>query len=212
MSPSAPQIKSRANLGRIYSLLVSILLRTFRAWVLPSTVGTQVSITALGGTPIADSTVPLSTGLGRSAIWLSRLFLPTGAGAVPGSVILEVTGFKVLEATKFGKLDMLNFSDVAADCFVKVDDFGVGKRKGSEKLKNVFGILLQFKGTMGEGTEDSGRCGIPSNGPISMGLDGFRRFGAANGEIKVANGGGDLVIGNSGEESGEDDVKIDRPS
>jgi hypothetical protein len=180
--------------------------------VLPSTVGTQVLITAFRGTPIADSTVPLSTGLGRSAIWLSRLFLFTGAGVVPGSIILEVTGFQVPEASKFRKLNMLNFSDVVADCFVKVDDFGVGKWKGSKKLKDVFGILLQFKGMMGEGTEDSGRCGIPGNGPITMGLDGFRRFGAANGEIKVANGGGDLVIGNSGEESGEDDVKIDRRS
>jgi len=90
---------------------------------------------------------------------------------IPGSVILEVMGFKVLEATKFRKLDMLNFSDVAVDCFVKVDDFGVGKRKGSEKLKNVFGILLQFKGMVVEGTEDSGGCGVPGNGPISMGLE-----------------------------------------
>jgi len=69
----------------------------------------------------------------------------------------------------------------------------VGKGKGFENLKDVFGILLQFKGVTGEGTKDGGRCDVPGNGLITMGLDGFGRFGASNGGIRVTNGDGDLV-------------------
>jgi hypothetical protein len=52
----------------------------------------------------------------------------------------------------------------------------VGKGKGSKKLKDVFGILLQFKNAMGEGIEDGSRCDVPGNGPNTMGLDGFGRL------------------------------------
>jgi len=61
------------------------------------------------------------------------------------------------------------------------------------KPEGCIGILLQFKGMMGEGTKDGGRCDVPGNVPITMGLDGFGRFGASNREIKVTNGDGDLV-------------------
>jgi len=80
----------------------------------------------------------------------------------------------VSEVSKLGELDMLDFSSVTADGFVQVDDLGVRKGKGTEKLKEVFSVLLEFKGAMGESTEDSGRCGIPGDGPITMGLDSFR--------------------------------------
>jgi len=49
----------------------------------------------------------------------------------------------------------------------------VGNRKGSEKLKDVFGILLQLSGMVREGTKDHGGCSIPGNGPVAMGLYDF---------------------------------------
>ena len=49
---------------------------------------------------------------------------------------------------------MLDFPSVATDGFVKVDDFGVRVGKGSEKLKDIFGVLLQLIGSVREGTED----------------------------------------------------------
>ena len=58
------------------------------------------------------------------------------------------------ETPKFGELDVFNFSCVATDGLVEVDDFVVGKGKGSEKLKDVFSILLQLTGMVREGTED----------------------------------------------------------
>jgi len=67
---------------------------------------------------------------------------------------LEVTGFKVLKTSNFGEFNVLDFSGIATDGFVEVDDFGVRVRKGSEKLKNVFGVLLQLKGPVGKSTED----------------------------------------------------------
>ena len=113
---------------------------------------------------------------------------------------------------KFGELNMLDFSSVALNCFVEVDDFDVRIGKGSEKLKHVFGILLQFMGMMGESTEDSGRCGIPGDGPITMGLDNFGGFATANGEVKIPDRSSELVIGEGGEETGENGVKVDRRS
>ena len=66
--------------------------------------------------------------------------------------------------------------------------------------------------TMGEGAEKSGSGGVPSDGPIPVGLDNFGRFSATNGEVEVSKRGGDFVFNNGGEESGEDGVKIDRRS
>jgi hypothetical protein len=105
---------------------------------------------------------------------------------------------------------MLNFPCVATDCSVKVNDFGVRKGKGSEKLKDILGIALQFVGTMGEGTDDSSGGGIPGNRPVAVGLDGLGRFATTDGKVEIPNGGGDLVVGEGGEESGEDNVKVDR--
>jgi hypothetical protein len=55
------------------------------------------------------------------------------------------------ETPKFGELDVFNFSCVATDGLVEVDDFVVGKGKGSKKLKYILGVLLEFIGPMGEG-------------------------------------------------------------
>jgi len=151
-------------------------------------------------------------GFGGSAVRLSDLFLFTGTSTVSSSIILEVMSFEVSEASKLGELDMLDFSSVTADGFVQVDDLGVRKGKGTKKLKEVFGVLLEIKGVMGESTEDSGRCGIPGNGPIAVGLDSFRGLATPNREVKISNGSGDLVIGESGEETGENDVNVDRHS
>ena len=93
---------------------------------------------------------------------------------------------------------MLDFSSVPTDGFVKVDNFGMRKGKGSEKLKDVLGVLLQLLSPMGEGTENGGSSGVPSDGPISVRLDNLGRFPATNGEIEVSNGGGDFVISESG--------------
>ena len=41
---------------------------------------------------------------------------------------------------------------------------------------------------MGESTEDGGKGGIPSDGPITMCLDNFRRFPPTNGQVKIPNG------------------------
>jgi hypothetical protein len=62
---------------------------------------------------------------------------------------------------------------------------------------------------MGKGTEDSSGGGIPGNGPVSMRLDGFGWFCSANGEVKIPDGGGDLVFGETGEKSREDSIKVD---
>jgi len=45
-----------------------------------------------------------------------------------------------------------------------------------------------------------------------VGLDGFGRFAASDREVKVSNGGGDFVVREGGEESGENGVKVDRRS
>ena len=50
------------------------------------------------------------------------------------------------------------------------------KGKGSEKLKDVFRVLLQFVSAMGEGAENGGSGGVPSDGPIPVDwitLEGF---------------------------------------
>jgi hypothetical protein len=138
---TVPQIRSHANLGRMYSLLVSILLQTFRSRVLLPTIGTQVSVMAFRSSPVADSAVPLAAGFVRPTIRLGDLFLFNGVSAVTCSIILQVAGFKVPESTELGQLNMLDFADIAAYGFVKIDDFPVGSRKGSEKLKDVLGVL-----------------------------------------------------------------------
>jgi hypothetical protein len=105
--------------------------------MLSAAVGAQVPVTAFRGSPIAYSTVPLTAGFIGPAIGPSDLFLFKGGGTVPGAVILEVASLKVSESAKFGQFDMLDFSCVSADSFVKVDNLGVRIRKGSEKLKYV---------------------------------------------------------------------------
>jgi hypothetical protein len=90
--------------------------------VLPLAVGTQVLITALRGAFIADPTIPLPTLVDLWSI-LATSFLFTEAVAVPSSIILEVASFKVAETAKLEEFNVLNFSSVVVDCFVKVDDF-----------------------------------------------------------------------------------------
>jgi len=77
----------------------------------------------------------------------------------------------------------------------------VRDRKGSEKLKDVFSIPLQLTGTVREGTEDCRGCSIPGDGPVTMGLYDFGWLATTDGEIKVSNGGGNLVISKGGEKS-----------
>ena len=138
---TAPQIRSCANLGRMYSLLISILLRTFRSRVLLPTIGTQVPVSAFRSSPVADSAVLLAAGFVGPPIRLGDLFLFNGVGTVTHPIVLQVAGFKVPESTKLGQLNMLDFADIAAYGFVEIDDFPVGSRKGSEKLKDVLGVL-----------------------------------------------------------------------
>ena len=47
---------------------------------------------------------------------------------------------------------------------------------------------------MGEGAENGRTGGIPSDGPIPVGLNSFGRFSATNGEVEVSKGGGDIVF------------------
>jgi hypothetical protein len=69
-------------------------------------------------------------------------FLFSGVSTVTCSIVLQVAGFKVPETTKFGQLNMLDFTKIVAYDFVKIDDFPVGSWKGSKKLKDVLGVLL----------------------------------------------------------------------
>ena len=81
--------------------------------------------------------------------------------------------------------------------------------KSAKKLKNVFRIDLQFHGLIWENTEDGGESGILGDGPVTMRLDKFGGFTFPDGEIKVSNGCYGPILSNGGEESQEDDVKID---
>ena len=137
-------------------------------------------VMAFRGSSIADSAIPLATGFIRSTVESSDLFLFRGDTAVPSSVVLEIPSFEVSKSAKLGQLNVLDFSNISADGFVKVNDFVVGIWKGSKKLKDVFGILLQFLSLMWECTEDGRGSGIPSDSPVSVGLNGFRRFPASN--------------------------------
>ena len=139
-----------------------------------------------GSTLIADTAVPLATGLIGLAVSFSDLFLFNSRVMVSCTVILEVMGFEVPEMPKFGQLNVLDFSCVSTDGFVKVNNFGVRKGKGSKKLKDVFRVLLQFVSAMGEGTENGGSGGVPSDGPIPVGLDNLGRFSTTNGEVEVS--------------------------
>jgi len=60
----------------------------------------------------------------------------------------------VPEPTELGQLDVLDFPDVAAYGFVKVNDFPVRNRKGSKKLNDVLRVLSHLAGTVWEGAED----------------------------------------------------------
>ena len=124
-SPTVPQRRSRANLGRLDSMLVSILLRTFRAWVVSTAVGAEVAIAALRGTPIAVTAVPLSAGFAGSAIGFNTLFLFPRAVTVSCPVILEVAGLEVTEEANIGKFNVLDFSGVPPYGLIEVDDLGM---------------------------------------------------------------------------------------
>ena len=73
------------------------------------------------------------------------------------------------------------------DGLVQVDNLGMRVGKGSEKLKYVLGVDLQFHGMVWEGAWDRGEGGIPGNGPVAMGLDMFQGLTSTDGEIKVPN-------------------------
>jgi len=118
----------------------------------------------------------------------------------------------VAETPEIRELNVLDFTCVATDCFVEIDDLGVRNGKGAEKLKDVFGITLQLIGSVEKSAEDGCGGGIPGNSPVAVGLDGFGWFATADGKVKIPNGGGDLVFGETGEKAGEDSVKVDRCS
>lgn len=177
-----------------------------------ATVGTKVAVAALRGFPITDSIVPLTADFVGPSIWLIDLFLFVGTSTISCTVFLEVTGFKVPETSDFGEFNVLDFPGIATDGLVEVDDFGVRVGKGSEKLENIFGVLLQLEGPVGESTEDRRGSGIPGNGPVSVSLDDFGGLTATDGEIKFSNGSGSFVVSKGGEQSGENGVKVDRRS
>ena len=62
---------------------------------------------------------------------------------------------------------------------------------------------------MGESAEDGSEGGIPGDGPVTMGLDEFGGLTLPDGEIEVSDGCGGPILSKSGEESREDDVKVD---
>jgi hypothetical protein len=197
-------------LGHMYSALVSILLRTFRAWVTCTTLGAEVLVTALRGATIAGTTVPLAADLIRPLLGFVDLFLFVGAHLIASSVILEVSGFDVSETSDIGELDVLNFSNIPTDGFVQVDNLGMRVGKGPEKLKYVLRIDSQFHGAVREGAQDCGESGVPSNSPVSVGLDVFQGLAPSNREVKLPDRGCGFIFGEGREESGEDDVEIDR--
>ena len=135
-----PQTKSRANLGRIYSRLVSIFLRTFRARVTCATLGTEVSELTLGCLTVAGPTIPLAADLFRPPTGLPGLFLFAGTNLVSGPVVLEVSSFEVTEPSDISKLNVLDFPNIPSDCLVQVNDLGIRVGKGSKKLKDIFGV------------------------------------------------------------------------
>jgi len=66
------------------------------------------------------------------------------------------------------------------------------KRESFENLKDVFGILLQFKGMMGKAQRMWQMGDVPGMSN-HHGFGCFGRFGASNRRFKVTNGDGDLV-------------------
>ena len=129
---------------------------------------------------------------------------------ISSSIVLEVSGFDVSEPSDIGELDMLNFSNVPADGLVQVDNLGMRVGKDTKKLKYVLGVDSQFHGAVQEGAQDCGEGGVPSNGPVTVGLDMFRGLAPSNREVKLPDRGCGFIFGKGGEESGEDDIKIDR--
>ena len=63
---------------------------------------------------------------------------------------------------------------------------------------------------MGESAEDGREGRVPGDCPVSMGLDEFGGLTLPDGEVKVSDGRGGPILSKSGEESREDDVKVDR--
>lgn len=148
----------------------------------------------------------------RGSAGFHFLFLDWDGGCTE-PIGLEVACFKVAEMSKLGQLDIPHLSTVFADCFVQVDDFTMGRGgKGAEKLKDVLCILLKFGCTVGEHVTGGGSCCIPSNGPISMGLDDLGRFAAPESEFESPKRHGCFVIRDCGERTGENGVEIDRRS
>ena len=89
----------------MYCSLVSILLRTFRSWVLFAAVGAQMPVLAFGSSPIANPTVPLSADLVGPTIGLDDFFLFSDGASVTGTVILEVA-----ETAKLGQFNIPDFA------------------------------------------------------------------------------------------------------
>ena len=116
------------------------------------------------------------------------------------------------EPTGVREFNVLDLSGELSNGFVKVDNFPVRMQKGSKKLNNVFRILLEFVRLVRESGCNGRGTSIPSNGPVTMGLDGFGWFASANREIEISDQGGNLIIGEGGEKPRKDDVKVDRRS
>ena len=105
----------------MYSILMSILLLTFRAQMVGTTFGTQVAIPALRGALVAYTIVPLTACFSGSAIWSSNLFIFVRTAVVLCAIILEVPGFKMTELAELRGSDKLNLSCVSADGLIEVD-------------------------------------------------------------------------------------------
>ena len=85
--------------------------------------GTEVAVTTLGGTAVADSVIPLAASFVRPPVWLIDLFLFARVGAISCPIFLEVTGFKVTEAPDFGEFNVFDLPGIAVNGFIKIDDF-----------------------------------------------------------------------------------------
>jgi hypothetical protein len=74
---------------------------------------------------VADAVIPLPTDFTGPAVWPNDLFLFAGIATVPCAVVLEIACFEVMEPANLGELNMLDFSGVASDGFIQVNDLEV---------------------------------------------------------------------------------------
>jgi hypothetical protein len=109
----------------MYSVLVSILLQTFRARVVTSALRAEVTESALRSAAVARPTVPLAANFVRTLAGPAGLFLFAGTCLVSCAVILEVTGFEMSESGHIGEFDMLDLSNVPSDGLVQVNDLSL---------------------------------------------------------------------------------------